>query len=410
MCVVIKNLEYRIYPTKEQQGVLCDWLGMHCDLYNCALSERKDAWRKNRISLSLYDQFNELPGLKKDFPGYISLGSHALRGTIKRVDRAYQNFFRRVKAGERVGYPRFKSKIRFDSFCYPSSQNWRVDCAGDRLIINVTNLGDLKAKGRQRFDIEKLERRALTIKRKNNKWYAIICFRIDESLVKREVSESRTAIGIDAGIAQLLVTSDGEYIENPKFLKSCEKEIKLQQRKLSKKIKGSNSRRKQVKRLAKKHEKLSNKRKDHHHKLSAYLVKHHDVIVVEKLNLTGMTKSAKGTVENPGKNVAQKSGLNRSMLDAGIGMLYQFIGYKAEEAGCQFVQINPKNTSRKCSKCGHAEKENRVSQSMFICKRCGHTENADENASKNILAAGYAAIAGGGPNGVVEARTLHMED
>ena len=187
------------------------------------------------------------------------------------------------------------------------------------------------------------------------------------------------------GVAFFLTTSDGEVVENPRWFDKYKRELRIAQRSVARKPKGSNNRRKAVHKLSKLHQKISRCRKDFLHKTSTDLVKQNNLIAIEDLRLKNMSKSAKGTVDAPGNNVKQKSGLNRSMLDLGVGNFFTMLEYKADWYGRELIKVNPKDTSRTCHSCGHVAKESRKSQSQFACVKCGYTANADVNAAQNIL-------------------------
>jgi putative transposase len=391
---VIRSIKFRIYPKKQQTKTLIEWLGLHCDLYNSALSERIEHYRRQKQNIFGYitekvdcaSQAKQLPEIKKDRPEYVLLGSQALQNTLKKLDKAYQNFFRRIKQGQTPGFPRFKSKQRYDSFCYPGTSGWRIKNLNKKSgILNISNLGDIKFRGKARIDFSKGKLKTLTIKRTHNRWFTTICVEYEEELLQRKVNEHREPTGLDGGVVNTITKSDGTEIKNPRFLKQYEKKKKYIQRLIYRKKKGSNNRKKTIKKLNNLTYKFQNKKKDFQDKLTSDLVKQHDVIIVEDLKLKNMTKSASGTIEKHGKNVKQKSGLNRELLDASLGQIYSMLSYKAEEASSKYFKINPRCTSQMCSNCGFVSKENRKSQSLFICESCGFTCNADVNAAKNIL-------------------------
>jgi len=158
-----RNCTLRLYPTRRQEAILSNWLELHRQLYNNSLAERRDAWKEEKRKVSYYDQQKALPVLKKQRPEYVPLGSHALQETVRRVDRAFKAFFRRVKNGEKPGYPRFKGYNRFDSFTYPCTSGWKLlslehtkkhGCNG---MLKISNLGNIKLRGRCRIDIMSLE-------------------------------------------------------------------------------------------------------------------------------------------------------------------------------------------------------------------------------------------------------------
>jgi putative transposase len=213
-------------------------------------------------------------------------------------------------------------------------------------------------------------------------------------LKRKRVSDF--SVGIDFGVVHLLSMSSGEVVDNPRHIDRAKKRLTKLQRNLSRKKKRSENHKRAARRVARQHERVANRRNDFLHKLSNRIVRENKFIAVEELKIKNMTRSAKGTQEEPGKKVKQKSGLNRALLDASPSRLYSMITYKAEDAGSVIVKVPAPYTSQSCSACGNVDKNNRKSQAEFVCTKCGHTENADINAAKNILAAGMAATACGG--------------
>jgi putative transposase len=378
-----RNFLYRIYPSKKQIQKLNEWLELHRSLYNAALTERIEAYRMQQKYINYYDQQNYLPQLKKDLPKLTELGSQALQETIRRVDRAFKAFFRRVKKGEEPGFPRYKSKSRFDSFMYPGVAGWSI-LTGNKLKIKVSKLGELKTRGKSRIDIVNCERRCLTIKRKNNKWYACVTVRVDGELLKRKTNIKIQVVGIDMGCKNLAVLSDGIVIDNPKYLKQGKDKLLVIQRKLAKQVKFSNNWSKTKRKLSKLHEKIANQRKDFLHKTSAKLVTSYSIIGIEdKLDIKRMTKSARRTIDKPGKNVQQKANLNRAILEAGISMFASMMKYKAEEAGSLIIGVNKNNTSKECYIC-HSYNPVTLADRVYHCSNCGLSIDRDLNSSKVI--------------------------
>lgn len=379
-----RNIIFRIYPSKKQCSELYHWLDLHRELYNAVIQERRDAYQHG-VSLSYNHQQNELPAVKEARPDLISLGSHALQETVRRVDRAYQGFFRRIKAGDKPGFPRFKSRDRFDSFTYPDPAGWKVL----EKRVRISNLGSIAMRGKPRVALAHGEPRTLTIRHKNGKWYAVVGVRYPMSVLARNCVSRTRVVGIDMGCSSLAVTSDGYMIENPRHLLRAKVKLQAVQKNLSRKKKGSNRRKKAKRAVARTHEQVRNRRKDFLHQLSAAIVFLYPLIAVEKLTLKNMTRSARGTSENPGKNVKQKAGLNRSMLDVGIGLFFQMLAYKAAEAGGRYMEVNPYGTTQKCFQCG-AKIQKDLSIRTHNCPHCGFCVDRDYNAALNILFLGMS--------------------
>ena len=328
------------------------WIDLHRELYNNALEERRNAYRDNGVKISYIDQQNALPALKQKRPELIPLDSQALQETLRKLDRAFKAFFRRVSSGQKSGYPRFKGKDRFQPFTYPGPAGWKFliqDKKKAKLFIR--HLGNLKMRGNPRVAIKDGEPRTLTIKNKAGRWYATIQVRFPMKKVARPGGDIPSFIGLDAGSKTLLYTSEGEAIDHPKFLIKSHKKLISAQKALSRKKKGSQNRQKAKRKVSKLHRKVTNQRKSFLHQLSSELATNHSIIAVEDLDMMQVTKSARGTTESPGKNVKQKAALNRSLLDGAFGSLYNMLEYKAEEAGIEFVKVDPKYTSQDCTLC-----------------------------------------------------------
>jgi putative transposase len=365
-------------------------------LYNACIQERRDAWKKAGVSIRYLDQQNVLPEIKKFRPELVPLGSHALQETVRRVDRAFQAFFRRIKTGEKPGFPRFKSRNRFDSFTYPDPAGWKVlEQKKRRGKLRIGNLGKVRMRGQARIAMDCGEARTLTVRRKNGKWYATISVRYEDRELRRNPALEGSEVGLDAGCRALVHTSDGRAVENPRQLSAEMANLRKAQRALSRKKRGSGNRRKARAKVSRIHERVVRRRRDFLHKLSTELVSEYSFIVVEDLKLRNMSRSARGTVEQPGRNVRQKAGLNRSILDASVGRLYQMVAYKAEEAGGQLVKVAPHGTSQRCSQCGEKVPKAR-SVRVHRCPNCGYVADRDHNAARNILALGLTQ-AGRGP-------------
>ncbi|MFC4110950.1 RNA-guided endonuclease InsQ/TnpB family protein, partial [Micromonospora zhanjiangensis] len=224
-------------------------------------------------------------------------------------------------------------------------------------------------------------------KREGRRWYVVLSC---DEVPAEPLPETGAVVGVDMGVAAFLTTSDGVQVPNPRHLAASAVQLATAQQTLARCERGSRRRRKVRDRVAALHARVRRQRLDHAHKTALWLVRHHDLIAVEALRISNMTRSASGTLEQPGTNVAQKSGLNRSILDAGWGVFLNVLHAKAESAGRVVVEVDPRNTSRTCPKCGHCTRQNRVTQAEFRCVACGHTAHADVNAASNILRAGLA--------------------
>ena len=370
---VIKTYKYKLKPSKAQEKTLQEWIHTCRAVYNLALDTKIYAYKSNKKNLSCYDLQKQVTELRScgDYEWIKAVPSQSLQDVIERMDGAYKKFF---TGG---GFPRFAQKDRYRSITFKS-----VKVDGYKAIL--PKLGVMKF-----FDtrLPEGELKQAIITKEINGYFISITTKKEVDVKPVPFYSESQAIGIDVGVSFFYVTSDGEFVDNPRFLKTQQKQMSILQRALARKKRGSANYKDAQRRIAKLHNKIVHQRLDFLHK-AANSVLLYDFIAAEKLQLKNMTKSAKGTIEEPGTNVKQKSGLNRSMLDLGLGIFFDIIRYKAKYQGKMFVQVPPQNTSNTCSVCGYSHKENRKTQSQFVCLSCGHAENADENASKNIKGKG----------------------
>ncbi|MEA4200930.1 transposase, partial [Klebsiella pneumoniae] len=225
-------------------------------------------------------------------------------------------------------------------------------------------------------------------------WY--ISFQV-EMEVEQPAHPSTSAVGLDAGISKLVTLSDGTVFEPVNSFKQNQSRLARLQRQLARKVKFSANWKKQKARISRLHSHIANIRRDYLHKVTTTVSKNHAMIVIEDLKVSNMSKSAAGTVDEPGRNVAAKSGLNRAILDQGWYEMRRQLEYKQRWRGGEVLAVNPAYTSQKCARCGHTVKENRQSQAVFVCVACGYEANADINGAQNILAAGHAVLSGINP-------------
>ena len=285
--------------------------------------------------------------------------------------------------------PRFKRKsdgcdsirlVQFDKYC-------RVD--GNRVKL-PNGVGLVKFRKSQ--DIIGTIKN-VAISKKSGRWY--VSFGCERE-IENPIHPSKTAIGIDLGITRLISTSDGQYIKPKNSFKSNQVKLAKLQRQLSRKVLFSQNWQKQNRKIQKLHHHIANIRHDYLHKITTNISKNHAMIVVEDLKVVNMSKSASGSAVQHGRNVKAKSGLNKSILDQGWGMMVDMLEYKQHWQGGLLIKINPRYTSQTCSQCQHIAKENRRSQARFECVKCMYVANADFNAARNILAAGHAVLSAEG--------------
>jgi putative transposase len=357
-----KAFLYRLYPNKVQSVKLDGLLDIARELYNSCLQERRDAYKMQGESLNYYDQANELKELRQVIPEVSQLNFSATQDMLRRLDKAFKAFFRRIKSGEKPGYPRFKGRNRFNSITFPT---YGDGCKLKDSKLYIQNVGWLKVKVHRSLEGQI---KTVTLKRDCGKWYVVF----SNTVEIEPLSPSDKQVGIDVGIESFAVTSDGEFIENPRYLKISQRRLRIAQRKVSRRKNGSYNRRKAVKLLAKLHLKIRNQRKDFAHKVSRQIVDTYGFIAVEDLHINNMVKN---------HHLAQ------SINDAGWGDFINLLSYKAEWASRKLAKVKPHGTSQMCSVCGLKVPKD-LSIRMHHCPNCGISLHRDFNAALNILALG----------------------
>jgi putative transposase len=375
----------RLYPTCAQERALITMLRVTRELYNVLLMQRRDAWTSRRSSLSSRHQYAQITELREAEPRFAAVYRECEDAALHRLDLAFAAFFRRLKRGETPGYPRFKPVARWNQLeFFHGDRALKFDMAQGR--VRVPGVGAVRLrKGRAVPEFG----RAFVVT-KNGRWYAVFeAHRTPSPLAATECS-----VGVDRGIRVLAALSDGTTIENRRPGSRRRAVVERHQRALDaatqKDAAGRVLNRRDpvrvaaLQRLARAKEREANARRDWLHKVCRTIVGGFDRIVLEALRLRSMTRSAKGTPEKPGTNVAQKAGLNRSILDAGFGMLATLIREKAAYAARTVIEVEARYSSQTCAECGHVCKESREGP-RFVCVRCGHEADADVNAAQVIL-------------------------
>lgn len=354
----LKTFRYRLRSTKAQEAALTEQLRLCRGLYNAALQERRDAYRKAGKTVTAYDQMKYLSEIKEALPEYKGVYSQVLQDVLKRLEKAFKAFFRRVKAGQTPGYPRFKGAGWYDSICYPQSG---FSVSGD--MAYFSKIGNIRLRLSRPLE-GKLK--TATIRRECGEWYVSYVCEV-ESI---PLPATGSAVGVDVGTTWFCITSEGEFTENPCHFQAAMKKLRVKQRSLSRKKRGSWRRKKAKAVVAKLHRKVARQRLDFHHKTATKLIRENDLVAHEDLNVSGMVRG----------------NLARSIHDVGWGQFFSLLSLKAVSAGRTVIRVDPRYTSQACHQCGHTCRENRVSQAEFLCVACGHQENADLNAARNILA------------------------
>ena len=378
MKTIFKSFKFRIYPNKEQEILLAKHFGACRFVFNHYLNKRKETYLEDKKSLNYYDNANDLTQLKKD-EDYIwlkEINSQSLQSSLRNLDSSYMRFFRKQSK-----FPRFKSKYDRQSFKIPQS----VLVEKNQLLIPKFKDG---IKINLHREIEGKIQFATISKSTTGKYYVSLTCEVQY----QPYEKTNSKVGIDTGIKELAILSDGTTYENIKTLKNNLKKLKFEQRQLSKKVKGSSMRDKQRKKLAILHEKITNVRKDYLHKVSTEIVKNHDIISVEDLAV---------------KNIMKNHKLAQAMSDVSLGTFYSMLEYKCGWNDKQFVKIDRFFPSSKtCSKCGWINQDLTLNIREWECFSCGEKHDRDFNASKNILKQGLKILSGLGTNSDIKQKQV----
>ncbi|WP_329029430.1 MULTISPECIES: transposase [unclassified Streptomyces] len=395
---MIRAYKFLMRPTVGQQAALGEILRDHCGLYNGALQERRDAYRhtsKTSIKYGMQSaQLKEIRAFDPERHGRWSFSSQ--QATLRRLDKAFAAFFRRIKAGGTPGYPRFRGVNWFDTVDFPKDGDgcrWDSTPHDPVTRVRFQGVGHVKV-NQHRAVVGKVK--TVSVKREGRKWFVVLTA---EQAQPEPLPETGSVVGIDMGIASFLTTSNGEHVLNPRHARKAAAKLEAAQKALSRfgrvrRDKRTANHQRTVERVATLHRKVRRQRLDHAHKTALSLVREHDLIAHEDLKIRNMSKTAqpKPDLDKPGaflpNGAAAKTGLNRSIADAGWGVFLTILHAKAESAGREVIAVDPRNTSRQCPECGHTAKENRPTQEKFHCVSCGHTAHADVVGATNVLRAG----------------------
>ncbi|NJM72503.1 MAG: transposase [Scytonema sp. RU_4_4] len=372
--MAIKRVTFKLYPSKTQSNKMHYWRRLHKDLYNACVEHRKTSYKKFGKSIDYFAQQNCLPAFKECWEEYKELGSHALQDTVKRVDFAFKRFLK-LKSG----YPKFQSSRHYKGWTYPCISGWKACTNGKNGYLKITNLGNIKMRGQAR---DWGKPKTCTIMFKQGKWYASITV----DCVPSRYQTDTGAIGLDFGTHHAIADSSGNLIENPRFVKIAQSKInkiaKASRRKRppTRGVKPSRRWKKANKAVAKIQSKVARHRLDWQHKVSTQIVRCNSLVATEKLNLKGMTRKSKG------KRKRQKSGLNRSLLDVGIGNLKDLVQYKVTEAGGFYIEVPTQKVkpSQTCPNCGHQKKKT-LAQRTHHCSECNYQCDRDVAAAMVML-------------------------
>ena len=364
--------QYKLKPTKTQSRLLWRFLAIACQIYNDALKERKRAWETERRTVTYHEQALKLKGLRATDKELALLNFSACQHILRRLDKAFQRFFDRLKKGEKVGYPRFKKPHRFRTleFTYGDGAKIKPDERG-RLRLYVQNIGLIKVIWHRPLP-EGTIIKQVWVTLKADGWHATFALEVPNEVVRKPLPKTGKAVGIDVGLENLLALSDGTLIDNPKWFKATEEKIALKQRILSKRVKSSKRWRRMCRQIAKLHLKVARQRRDFYFKLAGWLVREFDLIAVEDLNIKGLAQGV----------------CSKGVHDASWGVfLNQILPYKAWSAGKAVVKVDPNGTSQYCAVCGaHVPKD--LSDRQHRCPHCGFVAHRDINSAILILKLG----------------------
>lgn len=362
-----KTFLFRAIINNQTEDNCNHWLDICRDIYNSALRQRIDRYKATGESISGYDQAKQLTLIKKDFPEIKVVGSQTLQDVLERLDKAYKAFFRRVKSGEKAGFPRFKNRNSYNSFTLK-----QTGYTLEGRYLYIKNVGRFKL-----FLSRPIEGdiKTVTIRRMpTGKWF--VAFSCD-NVPAKQFPQTSKQVGIDVGIKSFCVDSEGGQIANPKYFVNAEKQLRRRQRKLSRRRKGSARRNKARMLVAKAHEKVTNQRNDFLHKVSNKYINDFQTIYIEDLKI---------------KNMVKNRHLSKSISDCSWGIFFQFLSYKAANAGREVVRVNPSGTSQRCSACGEKVQKS-LSVRIHCCPFCGLIIDRDLNASLNIRQDGQSCQA-----------------
>lgn len=385
--MVIRRQTFRLYPNKAETRALFGARRLHCYLYNACVSHRQTEYRLGNKSVDYMTQQNLLPAFKKEWVEFAELNCMTLQGTVKRVDLAYQSFFKGLR-----GRPKFKSIRNYSGWVYPSLTGWKVDTDGKNGAVTLNDLGlAIKMRG-QAKDWDKPGTLTIVYKPSKQQWFASFTVKTEDTVPKYGSDSDlsyESLVTYDLGCETAITLFDGtefEEIENPRF--SHENDVKvrkvarLKRRKRSPKrgVKASRRWKKINKRESNLKAKVARQRKDWQHQITSDIASRYDIGVTEKLNTKGMTRTAK----KGSKRKAQKAGLNKSILSVGFGTLNKMITYKIEQKGGMVLQLPTKiiKPSQRCPNCGAIHKQwAELSNRYHVCLECGFEVPRDQGSA-----------------------------
>jgi putative transposase len=380
----LQAYKYELMPNGDQLRAMRRFSGSCRFVYNKALALQKENHEAGNRFIGYVAMAAKLPIWKRDAETawLKETPSQALQHALKDLEKAFRGFF-----AKRTGFPRFKKKGNGDSFRYPEPKQIQLDQSNSRILL--PKLGWLRYRN-SRQALGQL--RNVTVRQSGGKWFIAIQTQRE---LEQPLPTSTTATGIDVGIARFATLSDGNYVAPLNSFKTHQQRLARYQRRMSRKQKFSNNWKKAKTKVQKIHTAIANVRKDFLHKTSTTISQNHALVCIEDLQVKNMSQSAKGNRKQHGKRVKQKSGLNRAILDQGWGEFRRQLDYKVQWNGGILLAVPPQHTSQTCPACGHVSKENRQTQSKFLCVACGYENHADVVGAINVLERGYRLLARG---------------
>jgi putative transposase len=372
---MIRTYKYRLRPNSAQTASLDSLFSQARNLYNTALAQRITTYEETGKGIGYSDQWDYFRDQRHDHPEqYGMLNATSVQQMLRRLNKAFAAFFRRVKAGETPGFPRFKGTHRFKSVEYRYGDGCKLrEKAHGQQRFYLQNVGEIKLIYHRPIPEGTLIKHVV-VKRINHRLYVCLMLVLPER--EKKPIPKGGPIGIDMGLRSLLATSEGELIDNPRWLRASLASLRVAQRRVSRRKKGSKRWRKAVRQVACLHEQIANQRNDHWHKLTRELAENHSLIAIEDLDL---------------KFINTNRHLSLSSHDAGLGMFTEMLAYKVEETGCQLVAVNPAYTSQRCSCCGVIV-EKSLSVRVHNCPECGLVLDRDVNAARNVLRSAFNSL------------------
>jgi putative transposase len=366
---MLRTYKYLLRPNNEQAAQLDFLLWQSRLVYNAALEQRIMTYQESGKGLGYAAQWAHFRDLRHDHPDTLGqLNASSVQHMLRRLNKSFAAFFRRLKAGEEPGFPRFKSRDRFKSMEYTYGDGCRLrQGPHGRMHCYVQNAGEVRMCYHRAIPAG-ARIKHVVIKHVNDRWYVCLMLNLPKAETNRIPIGGQ--VGVDVGLKSLAALSTGELIHNPRWLRESLAKLRRLQRHASRQVKGSHRQRKTYRQIGQVHEQVANQRADHLHKLSARLVAENDLIAIEDLVLGFMNRNRH---------------LSLASHDAGFGAFRQMLEYKAEEAGAQVIAVNPSNTTQACSGCGSIVPKD-LSVRMHACPDCGLVLDRDVNAARNILA------------------------